>query len=533
MANQRLAAQLQPFTLFGSGSSLGDTSITLTTFNSIDGVALSMSDFGTKGYMTMEPGSSSQEEQVSFSGVTTNSNGTVTLTGVMSVGFLSPYTETSGLSKSHAGATRVVVSNTSGFYNDFTNKYDDETIAGSWSFTETLGVGAVISSDVTKAATVQYVNDTAIAGAPNASTSVKGIVQESTAAQDLAGTAAGSTGAQLFPSPANLSATRYFTLTTVPNGTDTYVATCRPTQTALTSGSTFAFTPDVANTGAATLNVDGLGALAITKFGAALKTNDLTAGHQQLLQYEGSSTSFRLVSLGGRTLQGQDGQETQSTCTNVSNAYSTVGNPPYIAYVTGMKVRFIAPATNSGASTLNVDGLGAKTVVLSPATALVGGEIVINAEIEATYDGTNFQMSVVPAGLISGISTPLTTLHAHKQVPLTSSYDISTASGNQVIAHGLGVAPNWVKIRTYLLVTNGTLTLKSDGMWNSAGTYGLTYVTDTVIAQSTTQVAYVNHTSNGHQVATVGSVDATNVTLAWVKTSTPTGTAYFEIECGV
>ncbi len=130
-------AQLDPFSLNGAGAISGATSITLKSFKTIGGVNLAMTDFGSVGYMTMEPGNGALEEQISFSGVVQNSNGTATLTGVKSVLFLSPYTETSGLTKTHAGSTSVVVSNTSGFYNQFPAKVNDETITGQWTFTNT------------------------------------------------------------------------------------------------------------------------------------------------------------------------------------------------------------------------------------------------------------------------------------------------------------------------------------------------------------------------------------------------------------
>ena len=81
-----------------------------------------MSNFGVIGFGTIEPGNGTQEEQISFTGITQNSNGTATLTGVSSVGFFYPYTATSGLLKTHAGSTLFIISNTAGFYNQFPAK---------------------------------------------------------------------------------------------------------------------------------------------------------------------------------------------------------------------------------------------------------------------------------------------------------------------------------------------------------------------------------------------------------------------------
>jgi len=117
MADNAKYLQTQAYTLAGSGCTLAATSITLTNMLQIDGVTLvTMADFGSKGFATIEPGNGTQEEQISFTGITQNSNGTATLTGVHNVLFSTPYTETSGTALSHAGGTTFVISNTSGFY---------------------------------------------------------------------------------------------------------------------------------------------------------------------------------------------------------------------------------------------------------------------------------------------------------------------------------------------------------------------------------------------------------------------------------
>ena len=107
--------QAQSFTLYGGGVLIGNTSITLSSFLDINGNQLTMSNFGTVGTGTVEPNNGSQEEQIIFTGVTVNSNGTTTLTGVSSVGFESPYTQTSGFTKNHAGLTTYVLSDTAYF----------------------------------------------------------------------------------------------------------------------------------------------------------------------------------------------------------------------------------------------------------------------------------------------------------------------------------------------------------------------------------------------------------------------------------
>lgn len=123
------------YQLSGAGAIIGATTLTINNFVDADGNAITMSgSFGTKGYATLQPGTVSQQEFITFTGVTDNGDGTWTLTGVSSQLAQAPYTETSGLSLQHPGASSMVISNTPGFYDGFTNKNDDEAIDGTWTF---------------------------------------------------------------------------------------------------------------------------------------------------------------------------------------------------------------------------------------------------------------------------------------------------------------------------------------------------------------------------------------------------------------
>lgn len=301
-------AQLQSFNLAGSGCISGATSITLNSMLQIDGVTpVTMTNFGDKGFATIEPGNSTREEQISFTGIVQNSNGTATLTGVSHVLFVSPYTETSGTNMSHPGGVTLVISNTSGFYNRFANKEDDETIDGSWTFSTTSPtIPTATSGDIHEAASIEYVNDIAISGAPNATTSVKGIVQLATQAQIDAKTGTGSTGAALVSTPTEARSTLLSDYVADTGTANTYVITPAPAVSAYTTGQIFSFKALHANTSASTLNVNALGAKTIknTKAGD-LVANDILLGQIVVVEYDG--TNFQMVSTSGnlqaKTLQ--------------------------------------------------------------------------------------------------------------------------------------------------------------------------------------------------------------------------------------
>jgi len=282
--------QAQSFAITSAGAALGDTTLTLQSFKQIDGTTnIVTADLGDYCFGTIEPNNGTQEEATRFTGVTQNANGTATLTGVYSVGFVSPYTATSGLAKSHAGGATFILSNDAGFYNQFatpannntwtgsntftqdvivpltpsvasaaTSKYyitgvdaltvhlaSSETITGAKTFTVLPTIPATPSAS-TDAASKGYVDGVAFAGAPNASTSVKGIVQEATQAQVDATLATGSTGARLYVNPSTLPAIPQFDFATSGDGTVVLDGTATFSfATLATSTSTYTLTRDL------------------------------------------------------------------------------------------------------------------------------------------------------------------------------------------------------------------------------------------------------------------------------------------------
>lgn len=78
--------------------------------------------------------------------------------------------------------------------------------------------------------------------------------------------------------------------------------------------------------------------------------------------------------------------------TNSGNAYTATPSPAITSYVAGTLYTAQFNAANTGATTLNISGLGALNVYKNGA-ALAGGEIVANASIALTYDGTRLNMT--------------------------------------------------------------------------------------------------------------------------------------------
>ena len=62
------------------------------------------------------------------------------------------------------------------------------------------------------------------------------------------------------------------------------------------------------------------------------------------------------------------------------------------AYATGQSVWFVAAATNTGATTININSLGNKNLTKAGATTLAAGNKVSGVGYLAVYDGTQFQL---------------------------------------------------------------------------------------------------------------------------------------------
>ncbi len=100
-----------------------------------------------------------------------------------------------------------------------------------------------------------------------------------------------------------------------------------------------------------------------------------------------SSTDANTTSLSDRTKIDGNIDDTGS-----ANTYVIAPVPPIIAYAKYQTFKFIAKTANTGASTLNVNGLGAKALVKDVNVALTTGDILAGQIITAVYDGTNFQL---------------------------------------------------------------------------------------------------------------------------------------------
>lgn len=130
----------------------------------------------------------------------------------------------------------------------------------------------------------------------------------------------------------------------------------------------------------------------------ALFLNSLRAEMNNLISNSGQSpVTSNLNQLGIATAIMASGSDFYTDSGGSANTYvlsPVAGKSAPNAYFVGMRVRFIVGHTNTGASTVNANGLGVKNLKGRDATSNPApGDLPAGQLIEAFYDGTNFVVS--------------------------------------------------------------------------------------------------------------------------------------------
>lgn len=505
-------------TTYNLNSSISSTQTTIVLSSFLEPVtgtpytmALINSDIA---FGTVSPKTTSSEF-ISFTGITQNADGTATLTGVTrGLAKKYPFTTDSAYKLPHSGQTQFIISDAPQVFNEYVSLHNAETIDGIKTFTagpifnSSTGRPA-LSSDVDTAVATELVDfgqlsRQAIAGAANASTTVKGLVELATQAELDARTTVGGTGALLVPTPNIIRTVLTHDYAADSGSTDDYAITLTPAVTAYTVGDVYRFKANTANTGAATLAVNGLTAKPITKdannvASSALATNDIRAGQLVTVIYDG--TSMRMQS-------------------STANSVNYDGTGAVLPAASAANLTSLPAANLLIASQATGDTLYASSATVWSRRAIGAANTVWKV-----------------AGGVPTWASPLTSL------PVVSSYDLSTASGTQNIAHGQGVAPTYVRITIYGLAgiaLNGTTAvvniIHSIGVYNGSTTASVHVNTNSgytggIVNNSTNMIeAWTDASGGGNKAVATIALDATNVILTWTKTGIPTGTIAILVE---
>lgn len=87
----------------------------------------------------------------------------------------------------------------------------------------------------------------------------------------------------------------------------------------------------------------------------------------------------------------QSGKWTYATAAGSANVLTATLAPALVAYTAGLTLHIKIATTNTGAATINVNGLGAKAIVDRVGSALSSGDLIAGEVVRLTYDGTQFR----------------------------------------------------------------------------------------------------------------------------------------------
>jgi hypothetical protein len=494
-------------TSLASAMTAAATSFTVASGTDRDGNALS----GRYGFIIDE--GTADEEFV----IGTISSTTVTIE-YRGIDADAPNTEVSGNKKAHRRGASVKITDypIMGVVRNILN--GDDTLPNKLSYAS----HPTFSSN-TELIDKKYADDLALAGAPDASTTVKGVAEEATQAEVEAGTAAGS-AARLFVNPSTLRAKRYHSFAADAGATDAYAITVSPSISAYTDGDVFVFEAATVNTGAATLNVNTVGAKTIKKYGNVdLADGDIKAGSIVMVIYDADSDTMMLQTAVANPQLSQTGKEIYAASSAGSDTYAITLTPAPSAYVDGLVVNFKVDVANTGAATVNVNGLGAVTIKKHHDQDLETGDIEANQIVTVVYNSSTAKFQMISQTAVK----PLATINNG-----IANRAFDATSGAQTIAHGLGLSPRFVRITARVKTdTAGEEVAGSDGVYNGTTTscvYWLDKAANSDVGNSSTNIiALYNDTSlTPGQTATI-AVDATNITLTWTKIGSPVGTTVY------
>jgi len=180
----------------GSSISSTATTILLSSFvEPVTGTPYTMALLNTDiAYGTIGPKTSSAEF-ISFTGITQNSDGTATLTGVTrGLAKKYPFATDSAYKLPHAGQSVFIISDAPQLFNKYVSLENAETISGKKTFPASGNANAPVAgtvyatpTDDLEYATKKYVDTVALQGAPDASTTVKGVSKMSVAPASATG----------------------------------------------------------------------------------------------------------------------------------------------------------------------------------------------------------------------------------------------------------------------------------------------------------------------------------------------------------
>ena len=211
----------------------------------------------------------------------------------------------------------------------------------------------------------------------------------------------------------------------------------------------------------------------INKDGSNAMTGAMNMGSQKISSLADGVAHTDAVNAG----QIQDGGLIfQATDSGSANTYAIALTPAVTGYVAGQVFHFKAANASSGASTLNVNALGAKNIKKKNDQDIAAGDIEQNAIVSVIYDGTSFQMlsqlgtsaGSMSSWTLSGDSGSNQTINDGNTVDIAGGTGIDTVAGSTdtVTVSIDSTVPQLATTNAFTGVNRNALTTDNDGSFD-------------------------------------------------------------------
>ena len=234
-----------------------------------------------------------------------------------------------------------------------------------------------------------------------------------------------------------------FNFATTAGSADAYTVTLSPVPGSLTNGLQVTLFANRTNTTVSpTLNVNGLGAVAIVTAAGYPLIGDIEQDDVYQLVYNSINNQFTLLNPSmtfAAATYVQSSYYLTAMDTGAANAYVATLPPNYSTIPTTLATYYVSITNdNTTTSTLNLNGSGPKVISNLQGAALTGGELLAGTIAQFIYNGTTYQLQNPANAIITGIVT----LDGDTGTASGSIVDIVTDSlcGSSVVFVGNGDA---------------------------------------------------------------------------------------------
>lgn len=175
-------------------------------------------------------------------------------------------------------------------------------------------------------------------------------------------------------------------------------------------------------------------------------------------------------------------------------------SPAITAYAAGQKFSFVSAGANTGAATININSLGAKSITKLGTTALAAGDIPSGALVEIGYDGTRFQLGNIVANTVANLSGGSAGTIPYQSAAGTTAMLAAGTAGQALLATGasapiMGIPVLRGYIDGLILSTAGSSTTMSISAGVAADSTNVFVMSGSAISKTTS--AWAVGTGNG------------------------------------